>query len=119
MCIDRLDEVIAAICVHMHTTSAPGGAVSYSPMAGHALLGEIVRRAHGGNQHRRNRDAGVDGDPRHHFLDGGELVTLVEKAQLQRPAHLVDDLQVRRHAGPAVQMEVDHQRSQPCHQAFI
>jgi CubicO group peptidase (beta-lactamase class C family) len=44
MCIDRLDEVIAAICVHMHTTSAPGGAVSYSPMAGHALLGEIVRR---------------------------------------------------------------------------
>jgi CubicO group peptidase (beta-lactamase class C family) len=44
MCIDRLDEVIAAICAHMHTTGAPGGAVSYSPMAGHALLGETVRR---------------------------------------------------------------------------
>ena len=24
MCIDRLDEVIAAICAHMHTTGAPG-----------------------------------------------------------------------------------------------
>ncbi|MGA3295145.1 MAG: serine hydrolase domain-containing protein [Candidatus Acidiferrales bacterium] len=47
MYIDRLDEVIAALCAHVHTTTVPGGAVSYSPMAAHALLGEAVRRVDG------------------------------------------------------------------------
>ena len=44
MCIDRLDEVVAALCAAVHSEAAPGGAVSYAPMAAHALLGEAVRR---------------------------------------------------------------------------
>jgi CubicO group peptidase (beta-lactamase class C family) len=44
MYIDRLDEVVAAICAHVHAEGTPGGAVSYAPMAAHALLGEAVRR---------------------------------------------------------------------------
>jgi CubicO group peptidase (beta-lactamase class C family) len=44
MYIDRLAEVVAAICAHVHAEAKPGGAVSYSPMAAHALLGEAVRR---------------------------------------------------------------------------
>jgi CubicO group peptidase (beta-lactamase class C family) len=51
--IDQLDEVIAGICKHMHTTAAPGGAVSYSPMAGHALLGEVARRVDSGKRSYR------------------------------------------------------------------
>jgi CubicO group peptidase (beta-lactamase class C family) len=58
MCIDRLDEVIAAICAHVHAIGAPGGAVSYSPMAAHALLGEMVRRVDG--RKRRYRDIVAD-----------------------------------------------------------
>jgi CubicO group peptidase (beta-lactamase class C family) len=54
MCIDQLDEVIAAICAHVHCTGMPGGAVSYSPMAAHALLGESVRRVD--QRKRRYRD---------------------------------------------------------------
>jgi len=44
MYIDRLGEVVAAICAHVHAEGPPGGAVSYAPMAAHALLGEAVRR---------------------------------------------------------------------------
>lgn len=44
MYIDRLEEVVAALCAHMHAEAPPGGAVSYAPMAAHALLGEAVRR---------------------------------------------------------------------------
>ena len=54
MCIDRLEEVIAAICAHVHPIGPPGGTVSYSPMAAHALLGEMVRRVD--NRKRRYRD---------------------------------------------------------------
>jgi len=58
MCIDRLDEVIAAICAHVHCTGTPGGTVSYSPMCAHALLGEAVRRLDGPK--RRYRDIVAD-----------------------------------------------------------
>jgi len=58
MCIDHLDEVIAAICAHVHCTGMPGGAVSYSPMAAHALLGESVRRVD--DRKRRYRDIVAD-----------------------------------------------------------
>jgi CubicO group peptidase (beta-lactamase class C family) len=51
--IDRLDEVISGICKNMHTSTAPGGVVSYSPMAGHALLGEVARRVDGGKRSYR------------------------------------------------------------------
>ncbi len=54
MCIDNLDEVVAAICAHVHCTGVPGGSVSYSPMCAHALLGEAVRRTDG--RKRRYRD---------------------------------------------------------------
>ena len=44
MPIDRLDVVIQAICEHVHGEDEPGGKVAYSPMAAHALMGEILRR---------------------------------------------------------------------------
>jgi len=50
----------------------------------------------------------VDRQPGRHVLDLRQLVTLVQEAQPQRLPHLVDQLQVRRDAGPAVQVELDH-----------
>ena len=47
MNIDKLDEVIAAICRNVHATEQPGVRVDYSPIAHHALLGEMVRRTDG------------------------------------------------------------------------
>ena len=44
MNIDKLDEVIAAICRNVHSSEQPGVRVDYSPIAHHALLGEMVRR---------------------------------------------------------------------------
>ena len=44
MYIDHLDEVVAAICAHVHSEAAPGERVTYAPMVAHALLGEAVRR---------------------------------------------------------------------------
>ena len=44
MNIDKLDLVIQAICENVHATAAPGERVDYSPLAHHALLGEMVRR---------------------------------------------------------------------------
>ena len=44
MYIDRLDEMIAAICAHVFPEEAPGVRVDYSPLVNHALMGESVRR---------------------------------------------------------------------------
>ena len=44
MYIDRLDEVLAAICAHLQCEAPPGELVTYAPMAAHALMGEAVRR---------------------------------------------------------------------------
>lgn len=44
MYIDRLDEVIAAICEVALPIEAPGVRVDYAPLFNHALLGEAVRR---------------------------------------------------------------------------
>jgi CubicO group peptidase (beta-lactamase class C family) len=44
MYIDRLDEIIAAICEVAQVTDEPGTRVNYSPMVAHALLGEMVHR---------------------------------------------------------------------------
>jgi len=44
MYIDRLDEIVAAICAHVRPAELPGEHVAYSPMANHALLGEALRR---------------------------------------------------------------------------
>ena len=45
MNIDNLDEIVAAIVRNVHSTEDPGKRVDYSPIAHHALLGEMVRRA--------------------------------------------------------------------------
>jgi CubicO group peptidase (beta-lactamase class C family) len=44
MYIDRLDEIIAAICRNIRSLEPPGERVHYSPLVHHALLGEAVRR---------------------------------------------------------------------------
>ena len=54
MYIDKLDEIIAAICETVHATELPGARVDYSPLAHHALLGEAVRRLDpGGRSYRQ------------------------------------------------------------------
>jgi len=44
MFIDRLDEIISAICEVAYPVEQPGSRVDYSPMVNHALMGEAVRR---------------------------------------------------------------------------
>jgi CubicO group peptidase (beta-lactamase class C family) len=44
MYIDRLDEIIAAICENVHSAEPPGERCAYSPLANQALLGEALRR---------------------------------------------------------------------------
>jgi CubicO group peptidase (beta-lactamase class C family) len=44
MNIDNLDDIVAAIIRNVHSTEEPGKRVDYSPLAHHALLGEMVRR---------------------------------------------------------------------------
>jgi len=44
MFIDRLDEIIEAICQNIRSLEPPGERVHYSPLVHHALLGEAVRR---------------------------------------------------------------------------
>ena len=44
MNIDRLNDIIAAICENVHSTEPPGEHLAYSPLANQALLGEMVRR---------------------------------------------------------------------------
>lgn len=44
MYIDRLEEVVAAVCANIRPVEPPGERVAYSPLANHALLGEALRR---------------------------------------------------------------------------
>src|SRR5690606_6265718 len=44
MYIDRLDEIIEAICENIRSIAPPGERVHYSPLVHHALMGEAVRR---------------------------------------------------------------------------
>jgi CubicO group peptidase (beta-lactamase class C family) len=44
MYIDRLDEIIAAICKNVHSVEPPGERCAYSPLSNQALLGEALRR---------------------------------------------------------------------------
>jgi CubicO group peptidase (beta-lactamase class C family) len=44
MYIDRLDEMIAAICANVFPAEPPGTRVDYSPLVNHAMMGEAVRR---------------------------------------------------------------------------
>ncbi len=42
--IDRLDEVVAALCAELQSEAPPSERVTYAPMAAHALMGEALRR---------------------------------------------------------------------------
>ena len=53
MYIDRLDEMIAAICANIFPEEAPGVRVDYSPLVNHALMGESVRRLDPGKRSYR------------------------------------------------------------------
>lgn len=44
MYIDKLDEIIEAICQNIRSLEPPGERVHYSPLVNHALMGEAVRR---------------------------------------------------------------------------
>ena len=44
MYIDRLDEIVEAICANVRSLEPPGERVHYSPLVHHALMGEAVRR---------------------------------------------------------------------------
>jgi CubicO group peptidase (beta-lactamase class C family) len=44
MYIDRLDEMVAAVCDNIFPAESPGERVAYSPLANHVLLGEALRR---------------------------------------------------------------------------
>ncbi len=44
MYIDRLDEIIEAICQNIRSIDPPGTRCHYSPLFNHALMGEAVRR---------------------------------------------------------------------------
>jgi len=44
MCIDRLDDVVAAICEHIFPMEPPGRNVRYAPIVHHALMGDALRR---------------------------------------------------------------------------
>ncbi|MEY4642935.1 MAG: hypothetical protein RLZZ227_2929 [Pseudomonadota bacterium] len=44
MFIDRLDEIITAICQNIRSIDPPGARCHYSPLFNHALMGEAVRR---------------------------------------------------------------------------
>ncbi len=44
MCIDVLDDVVAAICESIFPTDPPGQYVRYAPIVHHALMGDVLRR---------------------------------------------------------------------------
>jgi CubicO group peptidase (beta-lactamase class C family) len=44
MCIDRLDDVVAAICESIFPMEPPGVSVRYAPIVHHALMGDALRR---------------------------------------------------------------------------
>lgn len=50
MYIDRLDEIIEAICENIRSIAPPGERVHYSPLVHHALMGEAVRRCDPGGR---------------------------------------------------------------------
>lgn len=44
MYIDRLDELVAAVCDNVHGMVEPGTRCDYAPLANHVLMGEALRR---------------------------------------------------------------------------
>jgi len=86
MYIDRLDEMVAAVCDNIFPAEPPGERVAYSPLANHVLLGETLRRTD--PQHRSYR-AIVQED----LLDPLKMRdTSVGLRRDLRPRHVVPDL---------------------------
>ena len=52
---------------------------------------------------------GVDGQARHHLLDGGQLVARPQDAEPHGLAHLLHELEICRHAGAGFEVEFDHE----------
>ena len=50
----------------------------------------------------------VDREPRDNLLDGRQLVALLQEAEAQRVPDLLNDLRVRRDAGPRVEVKSNH-----------
>jgi CubicO group peptidase (beta-lactamase class C family) len=44
MYLDRLDELVEAVCANVHGAIEPGSRCDYSPLANHVLMGEALRR---------------------------------------------------------------------------
>ena len=44
MLLDRLDELVEAVCQNVHGAIEPGQRCDYSPLANHVLMGEALRR---------------------------------------------------------------------------
>ncbi|HTL91767.1 MAG TPA: serine hydrolase domain-containing protein [Steroidobacteraceae bacterium] len=86
MCIDRLDEMVAAVCENIVPAEPPGERVAYSPLANHVLLGEALRRT---DPQRRSYRAIVQKD----LLDPLKMRdTSVGLRRDLRARHVVPDL---------------------------
>ena len=86
MYIDRLDEMVAAVCANIMPAEPPGEKVAYSPLANHVLLGEALRRT---DPQRRSYRAIVQQD----LLDPLKMRdTSVGLRRDLRERHVVPDL---------------------------
>lgn len=86
MYIDRLDEMVAAVCDNIFPAEPPGEGVAYSPLANHVLLGEVLRRT---DPQRRSYRAIVQED----LLDPLQMRdTSVGLRRDLRARHVVPDL---------------------------
>ena len=86
MYIDRLDEMVAAVCANIFPAEPPGEQVAYSPLANHVLLGEALRRT---DPKRRSYRAIVQED----LLDPLKMRdTSVGLRRDLRPRHVKPDL---------------------------
>jgi CubicO group peptidase (beta-lactamase class C family) len=86
MYIDRLDQMVAAVCDNIFPAEPPGERVAYSPLANHVLLGEALRRT---DPERRSYRAIVQQD----LLDPLKMRdTSVGLRRDLRARHVVPDL---------------------------
>jgi len=87
MCIDRLDEVVAALCANVVSIEPAGERVHYSPMANQLLLGEMLRRTD--PQGRRFRDIVAEDL----FVPLGMMDSAIGVRRDLQPRHIVPDFQ--------------------------
>ncbi len=110
MPIDRLDDMVAAVCANIRPAEPPGDRVAYSPLANHVLLGEALRRT---DPNRRSYRAIVHEDLLAPLKMGDTSVGV--RADL-RSRHVVPDLRGNypithpgsTHPGPNGAFEEEH-----------